>query len=69
MEWNEKGQLAEMLEEFKGRQKCTTCGDTGYTLCSSCRGGKKSPKTFHNTNLRCAFCDENGIVPCKMCLC
>uniref|UniRef100_A0A7E4ZXV1 Glutaredoxin domain-containing protein n=1 Tax=Panagrellus redivivus TaxID=6233 RepID=A0A7E4ZXV1_PANRE len=68
IECNDAGELAKRLNDFKGRQKCTTCGDLGYTLCSSCRGSKKSQRIFQNTNLRCAFCDENGIVPCKSCL-
>uniref|UniRef100_A0AC35FUZ6 Glutaredoxin domain-containing protein n=1 Tax=Panagrolaimus sp. PS1159 TaxID=55785 RepID=A0AC35FUZ6_9BILA len=69
IECNDTGELAELLDKFKGRQKCNTCGDMGYTLCSSCRGSKKSKMTFQNTNLRCAICDENGIVPCKDCFC
>jgi glutaredoxin domain-containing cysteine-rich protein 1 len=68
IELNDKAQLQNILAEFQGRQKCTTCGDSGYTLCHACPGGKKSAKTFFNTNLRCAFCDENGIVPCRKCL-
>ncbi|KAE9549800.1 hypothetical protein FO519_006981, partial [Halicephalobus sp. NKZ332] len=29
----------------------------------SCRGSKKSTKNYQNTSLRCAYCDQNGIVP------
>uniref|UniRef100_A0AC34RC91 Glutaredoxin domain-containing protein n=1 Tax=Panagrolaimus sp. JU765 TaxID=591449 RepID=A0AC34RC91_9BILA len=67
IECNDDGQLADLLVEFKGRSKCSHCGDLGYTLCASCRGSKKSLKNFQNKSLRCAFCDQNGIVPCKNC--
>ncbi|KAE9546144.1 hypothetical protein FO519_010644, partial [Halicephalobus sp. NKZ332] len=63
VECNEEGQLTELLEGFKGRNKCSSCGDLGYTLCTSCRGSKKSTKNYQNTSLRCAYCDQNGIVP------
>ncbi|TKR77500.1 hypothetical protein L596_018462 [Steinernema carpocapsae] len=67
-ECNESGQLAQTLSTFKGRRLCTSCGDSGYTLCVECHGGKKSLRIFQNRSLRCATCDENGIVPCRRCL-
>ncbi|KAK0416625.1 hypothetical protein QR680_012595 [Steinernema hermaphroditum] len=67
-ECNEAGQLVQTLSTFKGRRLCTFCGDSGYTLCAECHGGKKSLRIFQNRSLRCATCDENGIVPCRQCL-
>ncbi|KAK6743935.1 hypothetical protein RB195_010933 [Necator americanus] len=34
-----------------GREDCSTCHGTGYTVCSLCRGGKKARETF-----RAAIC-------------
>ncbi|VDD93434.1 unnamed protein product [Enterobius vermicularis] len=51
-----------------GRRNCETCDGIGYTLCPDCRGSKRSKHTFHDLILRCANCDENGIVLCKQCL-
>ncbi|PIO74733.1 glutaredoxin [Teladorsagia circumcincta] len=63
---NENKNLVEILREFQGRQECSTCLGSGYTVCSYCRGGKKAKETFR-VRLRCARCDRNGIAPCTSC--
>ncbi|KAK6743936.1 hypothetical protein RB195_010933 [Necator americanus] len=63
---NENKNLVGILHDFQGREDCSTCHGTGYTVCSLCRGGKKARETFR-VRLRCAHCDRNGIAPCLSC--
>uniref|UniRef100_A0A0N5AMV9 Glutaredoxin domain-containing protein n=1 Tax=Syphacia muris TaxID=451379 RepID=A0A0N5AMV9_9BILA len=67
-EWNEKGHLSNALQKFYGRKNCQECGGVGYRLCSECRGSKRSKRCFGELILRCANCDQNGIVLCQNCL-
>ncbi|GAB1604516.1 glutaredoxin domain-containing cysteine-rich protein CG31559 [Argonauta hians] len=71
---NESGELREILKNFEKitvHKDCLKCGGYNYVPCSVCHGSKRS---IHRNNfteefaeLRCVFCDENGLLKCDHC--
>ncbi|CAI9734427.1 glutaredoxin domain-containing cysteine-rich protein CG31559-like [Octopus vulgaris] len=72
---NESGELREILKSFEKitvQTECSKCGGYNYVPCSVCHGSKRS---IHRNNfteefaeLRCVYCDENGLLKCDHCL-
>lgn len=59
------------LQKVTERPMCELCFGHRYIICNDCNGSRKS-KSFYRTSsvfavLRCAQCDENGMVPCELC--
>ncbi len=49
-------------------EDCSTCGGSGFTPCTWCRGSKKSfLHPFGNRSLKCTVCNEVGLVRCSKC--
>lgn len=71
---NETGELKEILKKFEKiniNSYCKKCGGYQYVPCSVCHGSKRS---IHRNNfteefaeLRCVYCDENGLLKCDNC--
>lgn len=71
---NENGELKEILKKFEKihiNKSCKKCGGYQYVPCSVCHGSKRSIHRNHFTEefaeLRCIFCDDNGLLKCDNC--
>ncbi|CAB3402770.1 unnamed protein product [Caenorhabditis bovis] len=71
-ELNDKKLLTKVLENCQRTSStCSECGGRGYVVCRICHGSRRH---HHSTSsivfglqLRCSFCDVNGITRCASC--
>jgi len=70
---NETGELRTLMKPFQDRLSinsvCDKCGGFGMLPCPLCDGSKKSGlgSIFSTVMLKCAHCDEGGLVKCDVC--
>ena len=70
---NEDGQLSARLDEFRmeyiydaGEVDCAACGGKRFVVCSTCSGTKRGRIMFGKA-MKCAMCNENGLMACPSC--
>ena len=70
---NEDGQLSARLDEFRmeyiydaGEVDCAACGGKRFVVCSTCSGTKRGRVMFGKA-MKCAMCNENGLMACPSC--
>ncbi|KAL2926034.1 hypothetical protein RDABS01_011524 [Bienertia sinuspersici] len=65
----EDGKLQGLLQGIpKGSSfNCQGCGGIRFVMCMDCNGSCKLLDHSNNTVLRCAQCNENGLIQCPIC--
>eukprot|EP00041_Stephanoeca_diplocostata_P005836 m.69387 g.69387 ORF g.69387 m.69387 type:complete len:673 (-) comp16026_c0_seq8:252-2270(-) len=72
-ELNETGDLKKILKDYEQAAvaDCTSCGGSGYTVCSWCQGSLKSLRVGTGAQgvrtLKCTLCNSNGLQRCPAC--
>ena len=65
------------LPAFRQSGECTACGGEGFIICHDCGGdkkalrlryGKATSSTQVHHDLKCTQCNENGLLPCPVCM-
>ncbi|XP_058100485.1 uncharacterized protein LOC131245204 [Magnolia sinica] len=69
---NESGRLGELLDwvgvgRALGRRACEGCGGARFVPCLECNGSCKVLGGDGKQTVRCAVCNENGLVLCPLC--
>jgi glutaredoxin domain-containing cysteine-rich protein 1 len=71
---NENEQLVRELQEFRidlagvtqQAIACDDCQGRRFIVCDQCNGSRKGREVF-GTIMKCAYCNENGLMPCPSC--
>jgi hypothetical protein len=71
---NDDEQLDKELAEFRTglggaaaqENACDACNATRFVVCETCNGSRRGREVFGKV-MKCAFCNENGLMPCPNC--
>ena len=74
---DDEGKLASTLapyrlDHIRGRDlnkttDCEDCGGRRFIVCTECRGTRKGSKQVFSKFLKCAYCNEAGLMACGTC--